>query len=193
VLCQKASHSAPYSTERDGGCESTKNKLLGVVLSNYLKWKDHVDYVSAKGSQRLYFLRMLKRSGVEPKDIVRIYVSLVRSVLEYACQVWHTGLTAQQSDQLEALQRRALRIAYPENSYRESLLLTGLDTLHHRRTALARAFFGDILRPSHKLHHLLPPQRAHGYSLRFPRLNDSITNTDRFRKSFIEYGLAHWQ
>ena len=67
----------------------------------------------------------------------QIYVSLVPSVLEYACQVWHTGLTAQQSDQLEALQRRALRIAYPENSYRESLLLTGLDTLHHRRTALA--------------------------------------------------------
>ena len=126
-----------------------------------------MDYVRAKGFQRLYFLRMLKRAGVEPKDPVRICVSLVRSVPECACQVWHTGLTVglqqSQSDQLKALQRRALRIAYPDNSYRESLLLTGLDTSYDRRTALASTFFADMLRPSHNLHHLIiiPLQRAH--------------------------------
>ena len=80
-----------------------QNKLFGVMLSNDLKWQEHVDYVCAKGSQRLYFVRMLKRARVGPKDIVRIYVSLVRSVLEYACQVWHTQLTVQKSDQLEDL------------------------------------------------------------------------------------------
>ena len=55
-----------------------RTKLLGVMLSNDLKWQGHVDCVRAKGFQRLYFRRMLKRAGVGPKNMVRIYVSLVR-------------------------------------------------------------------------------------------------------------------
>ena len=168
-------------------------KLLGVVVSCDLKWQKHVDYVCGKASQRLYFLRMLKRAGVELNDIVRIYTSLVRSVLEYACQVWHTGLTSQQSDQLEAIQRRALRIIHPDKSYNEALGLTKLNTLQDRRTAQAKAFFTDMLRPTHKLHYLIPLPREHGYNLRFSRLNDSIVNTGRFRDSLIQHGLINWQ
>ena len=144
------------------------------LLSSYVKWQGHVDYVCAMESQRLHVLRMLKRAGVGPKDIVRISVSLVRSVLEYACQVWYTGLTVQESDQLEGLQRRALRIAYRDNSCRKSLPLTGLDTLHHRRPALSTIFLADMLKPSCKLHHLISPRNAHRYSLRFSRRNDSV-------------------
>ena len=70
-------------------------KLLGVVVSRDLRWQEHVDYVCCRGSQHLYFLRMLKRAGVEPEDIVKMYTSLVCPVLQYACQVWHTGLTVQ--------------------------------------------------------------------------------------------------
>ena len=47
-----------------------------------------------KASSRLYFVRMLRRAGVDPKDIVTIYIALIRSIMEYGCQVWHTGLTA---------------------------------------------------------------------------------------------------
>ena len=177
-----------------------QTKLLGAVVSSDLKWQDHVDYVCANGFQRLYCLRMLKRPGVEPKDTVRIYVSLVRryshtharsGTPRNCCRLLgHTGLTVQNSDRLEALRRQALRIAYPGNSYRESLLLTALDTLHRRRTALARPFFADMLRPPYRLHHLIPLQRAHRYNLRSSRLNDSIINTGRFGSLLIGYGLA---
>ena len=118
-----------------GGCEIervSQIKLLGVIIADDLKWQGHVNYVAGKGSSRLYFLRMLRRAGVDPKDIVAIYVALIRSVLEYACQVWHTALTVQQSDQLEQVQRSALRVAYPHHSYREALQITRLDTLHDR-------------------------------------------------------------
>ena len=133
-----------------------------------------MNYVCAMGSQRLYVLRMLKRDGVGPKDIVRISVSLVRSVVEYASQVWYTGLTVQESDQLEGLQRRALPIAYRDNSCRKSLPLTGLDTLHHRRTALSTIFLAHMLKPSRKLHYLISPRNAHRYSLRLSGRNDSV-------------------
>ena len=36
-------------------------KLLGVIISDDLKWKAHVEYVIAKAAKRLYALRLLSR------------------------------------------------------------------------------------------------------------------------------------
>jgi len=36
----------------------------------------------------------------------------LRPVLEYGCVVWHHGLTVAQSQKLESLQKRALRIIH---------------------------------------------------------------------------------
>ena len=81
----------------------TSTKLLGVVISDDLAWGPHITMIHSKASQRLYFLRLLKRAGVASIHIVSIYVSLVRSLLEYACQVWHTGPTVSDSDRLEGI------------------------------------------------------------------------------------------
>ena len=37
-------------------------------------------------------LYQLKRAGIGQHDLVTIYVSVIRPVLEYACPVWHTNL-----------------------------------------------------------------------------------------------------
>ena len=62
-------------------------KLPGVINSDDLKYNAHVEYVIAKAAKRLYVLRVLKRAGVMPKDILKVYLCNVRSVLEYAAQV----------------------------------------------------------------------------------------------------------
>ena len=59
-------------------------KLLGVYISHDLTWSVYVDYVVAKANRRLYALRKLKKCGIAPSDIVTVYCSIVRSVLEYA-------------------------------------------------------------------------------------------------------------
>ena len=38
-------------------------KLLGVHISNDLKWGQHVNIISSKAASRLYFLKQLKRAG----------------------------------------------------------------------------------------------------------------------------------
>ena len=78
-------------------------KLLGVVLSNKLDWSDHCAYLHTKGSQRLYLLVLLRRAGVSDHDILRIYTSMIRLVLEYAAPVWHTSLSQEQSERLESV------------------------------------------------------------------------------------------
>ena len=42
--------------------------------------------------------------------MLRVFTAVVRSLTEYACQAWHTTLTEEQSDKLESIQQRALKI-----------------------------------------------------------------------------------
>jgi len=59
----------------------TTFKLLGVHVSNDLKWAQHIQVVSAKVSSRLYFLKQLKRAGAGIEDLLCFYC------LQYA-QLW---------------------------------------------------------------------------------------------------------
>jgi hypothetical protein len=96
-------------------------KLLGVYLTSDLKWIKHVTHICSKASKRLYALRLLKRNGVQSSDLRRFLCSFIRPVLEYACPVWHSSLPNSLSDQIEHIQKRALKIILPNQSYHESL------------------------------------------------------------------------
>ena len=63
-------------------------KLLAVIISDDLKWNAHVEHVIAKAAKRLYTLRLLKRAGFMPEDMLKVYTYNIRLVLEYAAQVW---------------------------------------------------------------------------------------------------------
>ena len=72
-------------------------KLLGFTLSNDLTWK--------KTSKRVYLMYQLKRAGISQCDLIRVYMSVVRPVLEYACPVLHTNLPKYLSDNIELFQK----------------------------------------------------------------------------------------
>ena len=107
-------------------------KLLGVIINDSLTWNDHVEYICCKAAKRLYFLRLLKRANISPFDIVHVFCSIIRSLLEYACEVWHPSLTLQQSHKIELIQKRALKIAFPNIPYEKNLLECKIQTLSSR-------------------------------------------------------------
>ena len=88
-------------------------QLLGVVISSDLTWKAHVSHIVSKASKRLYIVYQLLRAGVSSSDVLTVYCALIRSVLEYCAPVWHCGLSQAQTDEIEAVQRRALKLIYP--------------------------------------------------------------------------------
>ena len=96
-------------------------KLLGVIVRNDLKWNDRVDNITAKASRRIYLLKQLKHAGIDRKSLIQFYCACIRSVLEYACQAFHSSLPACLSDQIERLQKRVLWILFPEVSYGKAL------------------------------------------------------------------------
>ncbi len=90
---------------------------------------------------------------------MRIYLPLVCAELEYACQVWSTGLTKEQDQTLESIQKRALRIISPGETYKDACVALSLPTPKERRDTLCKSLFNNMLNPNHRLHHMLPDKR----------------------------------
>ena len=55
-------------------------------------------------------MELLKRSGAFIDDMLYFFKTVIRSLLEYVCPVWHNSLTNEHSDQIESIQKRALKI-----------------------------------------------------------------------------------
>ena len=117
-----------------------KAKLLGLTISDNLKWNDHIQDICFKASKRLYFLRILQRAGFDVPDLVKMYRCYIRPVLEYACPVWHSCIPEYLCEQVEAVQKRALRIICKNVSYSENMESTGIVSLKDRRESLSEIF-----------------------------------------------------
>ena len=85
-------------------------KLLGVTISSDLTWNKHVQNIVANAVKRVYMLYQLKRSGIGQHDLVTIYVSVIRPVLEYTCPLWRTNLNTHLTESIETVQKRALNL-----------------------------------------------------------------------------------
>ena len=62
-------------TERDRDRDTTDNLLF-----------------TKKGSKLLHILRVLRCSLIPANELLKVYLSLIRPVLEYCCPVWHPNL-----------------------------------------------------------------------------------------------------
>ena len=65
--------------------------------------------------QKQWTLRRLKKFSLDTSQVFDVYVKEVRSLLEYAVPVWHSGLTRQQTNQIEKIQKTAFRILLGDN------------------------------------------------------------------------------
>ncbi len=128
-------------------------------------------------------------------DMVKIYLSVIRPLLEYTCPVWHTGLPKYLSDSIiETVQKRALACIYPGLSYNDILNITKLPTLQQRRDNLCLRTSQTIRKESHGLHNLLLNVIVVAYDLRnnqeypVPKVR-----TSRFKNSYIPWCLRSCQ
>ena len=171
-------------------------KLLGVFIDNKFNWKSHVKAICSKAASRLYVLRLLKRSGISQSDLVCFYISVIRSILEYACPAWHNSLTAEQIGNIESVQKRAINIIYGYVDYYEKLAELDLPTLYCHQESICKSFFKSILNDRSCLHYLLPEQRnveitgklRHAASYEPPTVR-----TIKCQRSFINFALEHYQ
>ena len=162
-------------------------KILGLNLSNDLQWNVHIGEIIRKANKRMYFLILLKRSRVPTADIRNFFCTCIRPLLEYCSQVFDHSLPKYLCDDLENVQKRALAIISPNQSYEHNLQKFNLTTLKDRRMKLCDKLFSSIKSSeSHKLHNLLPPLQEENYDIRKKRVfNIPMIRTERFKRTFI--------
>ncbi len=133
---------------------------------------------------------LIKRAGSEQKDLLKIYLSVIRPVLEYACPVWHPHLPKYLSDSIEHIQKRALRCIYPGRSYEDILKDLHIPTLHDRRDLLCEKYFNVISKPGSKLYGLFPATNDSEHNTRTKKkFTFPLARTNRFMNSFIPWSI----
>ena len=163
------------------------HKVLGLTIQNNLKWDEHIFSTVSKASKRLHILRVLRRGGVPAVELTIIYVALIRSILEYCCVVWHNAIPCHLSDDLERIQKRAMRIIYPGQTYKEALQLASCPRLDTRREDLCVKTLMSISKGGHLTQYMTQTRAcAHNYPI---RTSNNWTlykcRTERFKNSFF--------
>ena len=147
------------------------------MIQNNLNWWEHVTKIVKKAGKRLYMLS-------DTKALSTVYITVIRPLLEYACQVWHFNIPEYLSDDIERVQKRALRIILPELCYADATKFINIPLLKERRESLCERFF---------LKHENLKQLMNSYPINPPlhmifwikcRYNNYFCKTERFRKSF---------
>jgi hypothetical protein len=82
------------SVQLNTGCPNLLRhaKILGLTISDDLKWSKYVTEIIKKVNKRIYFIVQLKRAKVSSKEIVNLFGLCVRPILEYASEVFHFAL-----------------------------------------------------------------------------------------------------
>lgn len=104
----------------------------------------------AKGSALgfLHALRILRKAGLPEEKPVLVYKSMIHSILEYAIEVWSDLPTYRYlSVEMEKVQKRALRIIFPNIEYGEALETSSMKSLAARREILCKNYLDKLEEP----------------------------------------------
>ena len=154
-----------------------------------MSWQTHISNMVTKGSRALYMLYIIKRFRPPQEQMIKIYVTYIRPLLEYCAPVYHASITAKQAQQLERVQKRAVKIiAGYDTTYHEILQQFNLDTLANRRQELCLRL-GKQMLISETHRDLLPKQRGAitGRMTRTRNALETFCCGARLRKSSIPY------
>ena len=141
-------------------------------MSN-LSWSLNTAATVKKAQQRLYFIRLLRKSGLNQRPLTLAYSGLVESILTSGITVWYGNTTQAERRSLQWVIKTAERIT--------GTTLPSMDFIYSQRCQ-KRAV--RIIRDSLPAHPLLNNKQCK-YSLRHSRADSVITRTARFLNSFF--------
>ena len=165
-------------------------RVLGVVLTDDLKFERNTQDICKRAFARISMITKLKYVGVSIPDLIDVFSLFVRSLLEYCSVSWHSSLTQEQSDDIERVQRTALKVILGKEytDYQSSLNKCGLESLYSRREKRCLTFgLRSLKHPKHKLMFPLNniPDATNTRNRNMFEVNFARTST--YQKSAIPY------
>ena len=108
--------------------------------------------------------------GGSQAQLLKVYQTRVRSTLEFAAPVFHSGLTQEQSSQIEMVQKKAFAIILGKTykSYESALASLSQERLDSRRENLSHKFALKCSQ-SHQHKYIFPPNPNFRPNMRNPK------------------------
>ena len=158
--------------------------LLGFNFSNRPTMSLHLELIKKKFNCRIWLIRHLKQAGLPQKDLATIFATVIRPVIEYAAPVYHPLITSSQSEELEKMQRKTIKVIYGHRmSYRKALEEAAIPTLEERRQNIFEKFTKKLV-SNNGLKNWFPEQEAPKYALRQTnKYKEYHANTDPLFRS----------
>ena len=158
------------------------------MITSNLSWQTQADYMCKRAFARVWMLRRLKPLGASTKELMEVYITQIRCLLEFAVAVWSPGLTKAQINQIERVQKCALAVILDYLSYNHAIEVVGVKTRAERRQDLCLKFAEKALKHS-KFSNWFAQNEPVNIVTRSKKttLKPVQTRTNRFTKSPIAY------
>ena len=179
-----------------------KIKLLGVIITNDLRWRENTSELCKKVNKKFYMIWKLKEFGFKKEELLTLWKVVLRPIVEYAAPLWHSGLIESDIRKLERLQRKAIglilgtiyidykryyRVNGQPVSYKEALKHFDLPTLAERRETLATKFALDTFKSGLHCEFFEETNSNRPNTRSKPKVKEHPGKTTRCRKSAIPY------
>ena len=140
-----------------------------------------------KANTRTFVLRHYS-TFMSGKDLITLYSSLVRSILEYSSVTYGPMLSKHQSNRLEKVQRNCLRIMFGYGKdYGDLLSESGVETLKTRREK-ALAKFADKCLKNPDYSDFFPASSSERWSAKHgKKYQEFFARCDRLKNSPLYY------
>ena len=175
-------------------------KLLGVILTNDLRWRENTALIVRKVNKKFYLLCKLKQFGVKQEERLATWKVLIRPITEYAAPLWHSGLLECDKRKLETLQKKALglilgtiyidykryyKVRGNPVSYELALHSCELNSLTERREILTRKFGHDTYENVRHKGFFEEISNSRPNTRSKPKVQEQYGSTGRYYKSAI--------
>ena len=171
------------------GLIQLETKLLGVTITSNLSWASHVNEICSRASKKLWVLVRFKLLGGTTAQLLAVYITRIRSILEFACPVFHSGLTKDQSQQIELVQKKSLAVILGKGyqCYESALKQLQLERLDYRRTNLCLKFALKCTRSTRHCGMFPPNPLPHTSTRHHKPYIEYTCKTSRYYNSPIPY------
>lgn len=114
-----------YTLDSYAVLKSPSYKYLGVLLTEDLHWREHINSITKSANQTLGYLRRnLHFANPSLKRLA--YITFIRPKLEYASSIWSPWQNNLIND-IESIQNRAARFIFSDFSHQSSVTLLRLN------------------------------------------------------------------
>ena len=175
-------------------------KDLGIIISQNLKWTNHINYIYQNARTSTYFIIKFSKC----KDIsilIKLFKTYARCKLEYNTPLWSPFLI-QNIDKLEKIQKDFTRYAFrkchlPYKSYSDRLSQVNIKSLEYRRLFFDIIFIFKTIHGISGLnfdeffHFRNKPYKLRGHSLQI-NANQQYISNNTWKHSFFSRAPKIW-